>query len=375
VRRPRAFSGLDALTVLTVDMRQGLPAVDVDGLMAGGQTVYASQDRLYVATQRFVPPPDGADQKPPALTTAIHAFDISEAGETRYLASGEVGGYVLNQFALSEHDGVLRVASTDSPVWWPGEARAETQSHVTTLRRDGRALLPLGRVGGLGLGEQIFGVRFVGEAGYVVTFRQTDPLYTIDLSRPAEPRVAGQLKILGYSAYLHPIGDGLLLGIGQDATDEGRRLGTQLSVFDVSDLARPLRLSQRRIGSSSSSEVEYDHHAFLYWEPSRLAVLPVDLYDGRGNPFSGALGFHVRRAGIDEVGRVTHDAAEYPVQVRRSVVVGQRLFTISELGAKASSLSTFADETWVPFPQPDYGDGGGGGGGGDPGAEPAPPPR
>jgi uncharacterized secreted protein with C-terminal beta-propeller domain len=369
IRRPRAFSGLDTLVVLTIDMRRGLPAVEVDGLMAGGQTVYASQGRLYVATQRFVAPPESPDQKPPALTTSVHAFDISDAGETRYVASGEVSGYVLNQFALSEHDGVLRVASTDSPVWWPGEDRAESQSYVTTLRRDGRVLLRLGRVGGLGLGEQIFGVRFVGDAGYVVTFRQTDPLYTIDLSRPADPRVAGELKILGYSAYLHPIGDGLLLGIGQDATEEGRRLGTQLSVFDVSDLTRPVRLSQRRIGSTSSSEVEYDHHAFLWWPKSKLAVLPVDVYDGRGDPFSGAIGFHVARGGIDEVGRVTHDATEYPVSVRRSVVVGDRLFTVSELGVKASALATFADEAWVPFPQPDSSGGGGGG------AEPAPGPK
>ena len=368
VRRPRAFSGLDALTVLTIDMREGLPAVDVDGLLAGGQTVYASQDRLYVATQRFVSPPDGPDEKPPRLTTAIHSFDISEAGTTRYIASGEVAGYVLNQFALSEFDGVLRVASTDSPVWWPGEAREESQSYVTTLRRDGRALLPLGRVGGLGLGEQIFGVRFVDEVGYVVTFRQTDPLYTIDLSRPADPRVAGELKILGYSAYLHPIGDGLLLGIGQDATEEGQRRGTQLSVFDVSDLARPTRLSQRRIGSSSSSEVEYDHHAFLYWPPEKLAVLPIAIYDGSGNPFSGAIGFNVGRSRIAEAGRVTHDDAQYPAQVRRSVVVGERLFTFSELGVKASTLATFADEAWVPFPQPDYG----GGGGDDPGPKPEP---
>jgi uncharacterized secreted protein with C-terminal beta-propeller domain len=369
IRRPRAFSGLDTLVVLTVDMRRGLPAVDVDGLMAGGQTVYASQDRLYVATQRFVPPPESPDQKPPGLTTSIHAFDISDAGSTRYLASGQVGGYVLNQFALSEHDGVLRVASTDSPVWWPGEARAQSESSVTTLRRDGRVLLRLGHVGGLGLGEQIFGVRFVGDAGYVVTFRQTDPLYTIDLSRPAEPRVAGELKILGYSAYLHPIGDDLLLGIGQDATEEGRRLGTQLSVFDVSDLARPARLVQRRIGSTSSSEVEYDHHAFLWWPASKLAVLPVDVYDGRGDPFSGAIGFHVGRSRIDEVGRVTHDAAQYPVPVRRSLVVGDRLFTVSELGVKASSPATFADEAWVPFPAAA---GGGGGAEPDPGPKPEP---
>jgi hypothetical protein len=193
-----------------------------------------------------------------------------------------------------------------------------------------------------------------------VTFRQTDPLYTLDLSQPNDPKVAGELKLLGFSAYLHPVGDGLMLGVGQDATPEGRQLGTQLSLFDVSDLAKPQRLSQARVGGASSSEVEYDHHAFLYWGPEKLAVLPVSIYDGRSNPFNGAIGFHVGRSRIDEVGRIAHDdGQQYAPGIRRSVVVGRRLFTISDLGAKASSLSSLADEAWVPFPVPQGSSGGG----------------
>jgi hypothetical protein len=351
VRRPIVFGGLDVLTILTVDMRKGLPAVDTDALMTDGQTVYASNDGLYVATQRFLPPPASLDQPPPPITTAIHRFDISTPGRTAYSASGEAPGFVLGQFALSEYKGVLRVASTDSPIWWPGSPDPQPQSYVTTLKPAGGVLLPLGQVGGLGRGEQIQAVRFLDDAGYVVTFRQVDPLYTIDLAQPNAPRVAGQLKLLGYSAYLHPIGSGLLLGVGQDATAQGRQLGTQLSLFDVSDLARPQRLSQRRVGGDSSSEVEYDHHAFLYWGPEKLAVLPVSIYSG-GNAFSGAIGFRVGRAKIDEVGRISHNASAYDGVIQRSVVVGDRLFTISDIGAKSSTLSSLADEAWVPFPQP-----------------------
>src|SRR5256884_8483482 len=111
--------------------------------------------------------------------------------------------YVIGQFALSEFGGVLRVASTDSPVWWPGAPQQETQSYVSTLKQSGDVLLPLGRVGGIGRGERIQAVRFLGDAGYVVTFRQVDPLFTIDLSQPNAPKVVGELKLLGYSAYLH----------------------------------------------------------------------------------------------------------------------------------------------------------------------------
>ena len=106
-------------------------------------------------------------------------------------------------------------------------------------------------------------MRFIGDVGYVVTFRQVDPLYTLDLSAPAAGR-EGELKILGYSAYLHPVGDDLLLGVGQDATDDGRLVGTQPSLFDVSDLRRPTRLHKASLGLGWS-EAESDHHAFLYW--------------------------------------------------------------------------------------------------------------
>ncbi len=122
-------------------------------------------------------------------------------------------------------------------------------------------------------------MRFIGDMGYVVTFRQTDPLYTVDLSDPAAPEVVGELELLGYSAYLHPLGGDLLLGIGQDATATGQTTGTQLSLFDVSDPANPERLQQTAIPGASSA-AEYDHHAFLYWPETGLAMLPVQSYGG-----------------------------------------------------------------------------------------------
>jgi hypothetical protein len=328
IRHPARFSGAGLLSVLTVDLAKGLPAVDADALMTDAQTVYASPRSLYVATQRW--------DAGPGASTQIHQFDASERGQTAYQASGVVPGHLLNQFALSEHDGVLRAATTE-------EGAGDSESFVTMLLpRDGE-LARIGQVGGLGRGERIYAVRFLGPAGYVVTFRQTDPLYTLDLSQPAEPRVAGELKILGYSAYLHPIADGLLLGVGQDATEEGRVTGTQLSLFDVSDPAEPVRLHQRSLGQHASSEAEWEHHAFVWWAPTKLAVLPVTQ-----SGFTGAIGFRVdRRGGIDEVGRLGHDDAP----VRRAVVVGERLFTLSDSGVGVARLGTLAGTGWIPFPE------------------------
>ena len=223
VRRPAMFSGSDMITVLTVDLERGLPAVDSDALMTDADTVYASADALYVATQRWFDPRRVGDEPPDGVRTAIHRFDASERGATTYTSSGEVRGFLLSQWALSEHDGLLRVASTTVPPWWGDGDGEESESFVTVLRVEDGRLAEAGRVGGLGRGEQIYAVRFIGDVGYVVTFRQVDPLYTVDLATPTAPKVLGELKIRGYSAYLHPIGEGLLLGVGQDATRQGRR--------------------------------------------------------------------------------------------------------------------------------------------------------
>src|SRR3954447_3877430 len=287
IERPGIFSGLNSLTVLTIDIDQGLDPVDSDAVMTDGQTVYASKDNLYVATQKAIVEQPTSDSPPPEQQTEIHKFHISKPDETTYEGTGVVSGSLLNQYSMSEQDGLLRVASTQAPLWWsPGNDRP-SESLVTVLRQDGSVLREVGRVDGLGKGERIYAVRFIGDIGYVVTFRQVDPLYTVGLSDPAHPKVLGSLDLLGYSAYLHPVGDGLLLGVGQAANEQGRTAGTQVSLFDVSDPAKPARLSNKLVGNGSSSSVEFDPHAFLWWDPLKLAVLPVQVYDDPSSQFTG----------------------------------------------------------------------------------------
>ena len=298
VRHAVPYSGLDLLTVLSIDLDHGLFNVDRDAVMAGAQVVYASPGSLYVATQRYVTGTiETAADVPPGMRTEIHRFDTSQAGHTSYRSSGSVPGYVLNQFALSEYRDRLRVASTEDPPWLPGGAQAGTsQSSVSVLAEADGRLETIGRVGGLGAGERIYAVRFIGDAGYVVTFHQVDPLYTLDLSVPTAPKVVGELQLAGYSAYLHPAGDNLLIGVGQDATAQGVRTGSQVSLFDVSDLSKPRRLSQRLIdpAGSGSSEAEWDHHAFLWWAPKELAVLPLQTYA----KVAGGASFKIGRAHV-----------------------------------------------------------------------------
>ncbi len=171
---------------------------------------------------------------------------------------------------------------------------------MTVLEQQGRALTRIGSVSGLGKGERIYAVRFMGERGYVVTFRQVDPLYTLDLKDPTAPKVVGELKIPGYSAYLHPVGDDRLLGIGREGA------GVKASLFDVSNMAAPTQVTQLMFGSGNTA-VEFEPHAFLYWAPSKLAVMPLQTYQPT---FDGVVGVRVEPGGLTEAGRITHHSAE-----------------------------------------------------------------
>jgi uncharacterized secreted protein with C-terminal beta-propeller domain len=323
VHRPAEFAGFDTLSVFTIDMDEGLTAGEGTGVIAQGQTVYASLESLYVATNVWVPQDwVGAGLDVPEFaerySTAIHRFDISGDGPAEYRASGSVTGHLLNQFAMDEHDGYLRVATTDGPPWGFEET---SESAVVVLEQQGDRLVPVGRVGGLGEGERIYSVRFMGETGYVVTFRQVDPLYVIDLRDPEAPAVTGELKIPGYSAYLHPLGDGLLLGVGQDATDDGRTTGAKVSLFDVSDPANPRELSTWVL-ADGHTEAEWDHHAFLYWAPLDVAVLPVQSW---ATEFYGAVVLDTDGA-LRELGRISHEpGGEAPASDCRVIEIPDEL--------------------------------------------------
>ncbi|MFT6400250.1 MAG: putative secreted protein with C-terminal beta-propeller domain [Bradymonadia bacterium] len=438
---PGARAGIGVLSVVAFDPAS--PTPEGVGLLADGWQVYGSQDSLYIAQDSrwwYFSGPDTAE-----TTSHIHKFALN-SGSPVYQASGEVAGWLLNQFSMSEFDGHLRVATTDESDFgrWGGggdisvgdsvsvdvgvsepsttpsvpdeapepddgsgdggsgdggsgddgsgdggsdddrdsgekdlldlrEDPTVQANNVFVLEQDGSALSVVGGIRGIAPTEQIFAVRFVGETGYVVTFRQTDPLFTIDLSDPTAPVVRGELHIPGYSGYLHPYGEDRLIGIGRDGTEEGQVLGTQISLFDVSDLDAPARVATYTLpygeGNYSWSEAEHDHHAFTFYESHNLLAIPVTLEDygwedDSYSHFSGIVVFEVEGDSISEYGRVSHtfmahdsycgDADEtdpepveacsswdYPwwVNMRRSVFIDDALFAISDMGVTASDLS------------------------------------
>ncbi|WP_230686455.1 beta-propeller domain-containing protein [Catellatospora vulcania] len=321
VSRPAEFSGTSLVTVLSFDLSratlgEGRPAA----VLADARTVYGTGDHLYLAHD------EGWKGEKAKDRTELYVFDVS-GPQPFFAASGSVPGWLLNQYSLSEHDGVLRVATTSGQPW---STQERSESTVYTLRLHGGQLQPLGKLGGLGKGERIYAVRFLGPTGYVVTFRQTDPLYAIDLRDPARPVLAGELKIPGYSSYLHPVADGRLVGVGQDASEQGRVSGLQVSLFDVGS-ADPKRLDQEKV-PNGYSEAEYDPHAFLYWPATGLLVVPYAAYDKQNR--TGALLFRVNSGSLEKTGEV-HPVG-YP---RRSLVVGDTLWVVADAEAMATSLS------------------------------------
>ena len=310
--------------------------------MTDSQTVYASTDAIYVATQQWrdwnVIPEREWDQTAEMVTTTIHRFDATDPAAVEFTGSGEVAGWLYSQWAMSEHEGVLRVASTTQSPFW-GFRQASSQSVVTVLQPGEGALETIGVVSGLGIDEQIYAVRFVGDAGYIVTFRQTDPLYVIDLSDPTAPQVAGELKIPGYSAYLHPIGDDLLVGVGQDADLNGQIKGTQVAVFDVSDPFDPRQVDKLTL-PGAYSQAEWDHHAFLYWPATSTLVIPIQQSNGL-NWWNGALAVHAGADGIRTLAEM-----EQPGYVYRTLVVGENLLTLSDTGIQSYDMVDF-EESFV----------------------------
>jgi uncharacterized secreted protein with C-terminal beta-propeller domain len=302
IHAPGEFAGFDMLSVVTLSLDESLGApADTTSIMATGNTVYASQDRMYIATNEWIPPTLDEQARgswEETYQTGIHRFALPTDAGAEYEASGTVDGHLLNQFSMHDRDGTFFVATTTGTPW----SSDGSESQIVSMRPNGDILEHVGQVGGLGKGEQIFSVRYVDQTAYVVTFRQTDPFYVVDLGDPAEMIVRGELKIPGVSTYLHPISDSLVLGVGQDATEEGFQTGSKVSLFDVSDPSDPREVDVWTL-PNSNSDAEFDHRAFLWWAPTSTAVLPLVSWQDQ---FAGAVVLNVTEDGITEQGRVSH---------------------------------------------------------------------
>jgi len=309
-------------------------------VQGAGSLVYASQGSIYVSKNVNSYALDYNSENITDLSV-IHRFNIESLSMgPEYTGSGVVAGHLLNQrrqknaqFALSEHEGYLRVATT---IGWLSRFGSKSVSQVYTLDINDSNLQTVGAVGDLGQGETIYAVRFMGPKGYVVTFKKVDPLYTLDLENPKDPRVVGELKIPGFSNYLHPYDENNIMGLGKDTEDMGTFAwfqGIKLSMFNVSNFAEPKETHNKVIGGrGSNSSAAFDHHAFTFDSRRDLLAIPVTVYEegGGGNnhgafDYSGLQIFRVSpESGFDLVGEIKIDAGRnhrWSDIVKRSIIM------------------------------------------------------
>jgi inhibitor of cysteine peptidase len=325
--------------------------------------IYVSPANIYVTMPKWIHSEGGA--------TEIHRIRINGL-EIECEASGEVPGRVLNQFSMDEYQGYFRVATTTGYV-----ARllseATSANHVYIL--DSETLKIMGRLENLAPGEKIYSARFIGTRCYLITFKKVDPLFTIDLSNPVEPRVLGKLKIPGYSDYLHPYDEKHLIGIGKETVEaeEGDfawHQGLKISLFDVSNVTAPREVGRIIVGDrGTDSPALWDHHAFLFDKKRNLLVIPIleakifrEKYSGSIPPniygeyvFQGAYVFRISpEEGIMLRGRITHledrdalgkngyySSSKYTVV--RSLYIDDVIFTVSSGKIKANSLTDLSE--------------------------------
>lgn len=285
--------------------------------------------------------------------TVISKIAIAD-GHITYMSRAEVDGRLLNQYSLDEYNNNLRVATTVDV--WLNSGRKE-YNNVYVL---GATMNTVGTLQDIAPNESIYSTRFMGNRLYMVTYRQIDPFFAIDLSDPSSPKILGQLKVPGYSSYLHPINDTTLIGVGKetDVNEYGSTVtkGVKISIFDVSDVARPKETGHYTIGiSGTDSAVLHDPKAFLYSKTKNIVVLPVtEVIDtGRNGPYgyyynvwNGAYVFSVKDSALELLGKVKHSSSNSQyfnwwnqATVTRSIYFDNSLYTISNQYIKVNDLT------------------------------------
>jgi uncharacterized secreted protein with C-terminal beta-propeller domain len=298
--------------------------------------------------------------------TAIFKFDIADDGTPSLVATGKVGGTLLNQFSVDEHDGHFRIATTQVvqetyvDAWGRTRFRQQQRfNNLFVLEQLGSQLVVVGSVENLAPTETIKSVRFLDDRAYVVTFRVVDPLFAVDLSDPTNPTVAGALKISGYSDYLHPVGKDYVIGIGRDADEITGRLGpVQISLFYVGDLSDPTLVDQVTMEGArwTSSEAWSDHHAVAYFAEDQVLTIPVS-WTEENERHSAIWAFEIE---VDQEGGGSIEVSgsvEHKGQARRSIRLGDTLVTISQDTIKVNDLDDvdeqLAELNLGPLPQDD----------------------
>jgi len=322
-----------------------LEGLDVDAYIGGGNILYADKDNLYLTMQTN----SSMWWRDWNQSTDIFSFNLFE-GTIDFKSQGNVPGYIINQFAMDEYNDHFRIAT----IRWGSEDVTFGNTTLNNLYILDENLNQTGAVENLAPGETIYSTRMIEDKVYMVTYRQVDPFYVINTSNPKEPEVMGYLKIPGYSSYLHPYDNQTIIGVGMETEIIGGRVvnsGVKISLFDVSDFKNPIEKDKIILGNgSSSTEVSYDHKAFLFNKEKNILALPVRVTSDNYISYSNdAYIFNFTVEGmLNFKGMVTHNTLaenekvnyDYNDSVTRIMYVGNDLYTLSNNWLKLNDFET-----------------------------------
>lgn len=338
--------------ITAVDVTKG-SVTDTMSILAGAATtMYASLNNLYLACTDYkiyyYPLENDIKEK-----TILYRISM-ENGKIKYAAHGEVPGRILDQFSMDEHDNFFRIATTSGDPW---SGNSINSVYILDMN-----LQIVGSVEGIAPGERIYAVRFSGEKAYVVTYRNIDPFFVLDISDPYHPYVMGELKLPGFSTYLHPYNDTRIIGIGREtmqiSPEEGTTIqpreiitGLKISLFDTSNPENPIEISKEVIeGDSVTSPALWDHKALLFDKEKNILAIPVtienfyivntaereEIYSSIS--FNGVYVYSIDTDGIVYRGRIPHDDSWN--SVKRILYIENVLYTISDEKIKMSDIHT-----------------------------------
>lgn len=292
-----------------------------DGANISAKTVFGGLSRIYASTDNIIATSAYYDEK-----TQIARFEISD-GKVELKATGEIKGYLLNQFSIDEYKGHFRFVLTEE------FANGGTQNSLVILDGD---LKETGKIEDIAKNERVYSARFMGDTAYFVTFRRVDPLFSADVSDPTRPKIIGSLKIPGFSDYLFPYGEGKLLGVGRSADETtGAVTGMKLSLFDISDPANVTESFKTDVGKSFS-EALHSHKATFADPEKNIIAFPAFLYgDEKGDRY---LVYSLEKEGFAL-------KAEIPLEndrvSARGLYIGNLLYAVSDKEIAVIDMQTF----------------------------------
>ena len=334
------------LTVTLLDTASDGTNAQMKAVLGGGTDIYCTEDTLLVAAQDLSDTTANSNAAGDmiasfvsgAADTRLFAFSLQDG--VRYQGSTEIDGSLLNQFAMDAYGGYYRIATT-----------AEDGSCLTVLNE---SLETVGKLGGIAPGEDIYAVRFLGDTAYLVTFYQTDPLFIVDLSDPTSPEITGELKIPGFSSYLHPYAENLLIGIGESGDENGATGKVKVSLFDVSDMQDPKEISSVVFDGAqyTSSTAQSDHHAYLTLPDGAFAI-PVYESGTVSQPgVSKACVLTVENGTLRVIETYSPDLeGEDVYAIARLTFAGDTLYTLSDTALVAFDRGTGEQLSRIDYPE------------------------